>query len=160
MNARIWTATCGVIAAGAVAGLLAQAPQTPPSSESQSTKTVTVTGCVKRTEQQATGTSGAAGAAAAAAGTKFVLTNASIGTKGTSETAGTMGSTAPPATAVASEYRLDTDEATLTPHVGHKVEVTGTIERPERAEPKPPASAATAPTLKVDSVKMIASSCS
>jgi hypothetical protein len=54
---------------------------------------------------------------------------------------------------------LDTDEAKLTPHVGHKVEISGTVEQLARPEQQPAASAANAPTLKVDSVKMIASTC-
>lgn len=157
MHARIWTATCGAIAFGAVVGTFAQNPPTSQSSQSTSAKTITVTGCVQRAQQAPTGTSGTAGAASSATETKFVLTNASLNTSGT---AGTSGSTAaPPATAIASEYKLDTDETKLTPHVGHKVEITGTIEKPAGTEQKPPASAANAPTLKVDNVKMIASSC-
>jgi len=72
-----------------------------------------------------TGTSGTTGAVE----TKFVLTNANLDASGT---AGTSGTTAPHATAIASEYRLDTDEAKLTPHIGHKVEITGTVGQPPR----------------------------
>lgn len=154
MNARICTATCGAIAFGAVVGTFAQNPPTSQSSQSTPAKTITVTGCVQRAQQAPTGTSGTPGAAASPTEIKFVLTNATLNPSGTS------GSTAaPPATAIASEYKLDTDETKLTPHVGHKVEITGTIEQPARTEQKPPASAANAPTLKVDNVKMIASSC-
>jgi len=102
----------------------------------------------------ATGTSGTT--TPGASDIKFVLTNAALSTAGT---AGTSGTTAPPATAIASEYRLDTTESALTPHVGHKVEVTGTVEQMARPEQKPTASAANAPTLKVDNVKMVSPTC-
>jgi hypothetical protein len=150
MNARLWTATCGAIAIGAVAGIFAQ--DSSQTSQSTSSKTVTVTGCVQRAQPTPTGTAGTTGAPE----TKFVLTNANLNPSGT---AGTSGTTAPPATAIASEYRLDTDEAKLTPHIGHKVEITGTVEQPARTEQKPTASTANAPTMKVDNVKMIASTC-
>jgi hypothetical protein len=153
MSARIWTATCGAIALGSVVVVFAQ---NPPTSQSAAAKAITVTGCVQRAQQAPTGTSGTTGAAASAAETKFVLSNAMLNASGT---AGTSGSTASPATASAREYRLDTDEAKLTPHVGHKVEITGTVEQPSRTEQKPPASAANTPTLKVDNVRMIASTC-
>ncbi len=93
--------------------------------------------------------------------TKFVLTNAAISTTSTTGTAGAAGTagTNPPMTAVASEYRLDADEAKLSPHVGHKVEITGTPERPARATEQPAASAANAPKLKVDTVKMLGTTC-
>jgi hypothetical protein len=76
-----------------------------------------------------------------------------------SGTAGTAGAANQPATAIASEYRLDGDDAKLTPHVGHKVEITGTVEQAKGATEAPAASAANAPRLKVDNVKMIAASC-
>lgn len=155
MKATIWSAACGTIALGATVAVLAQDP---PSSQTQSTsaKTITVSGCVQRAQQAPTGTSGAAGAAPSAAETKFVLTNAAINTTGTTGTAGT---TNPSSTAVASEYRLDADDAKLMPHVGHKVEITGTVEQAARTTQPPAASAANAPKLKADTVKMIASTC-
>jgi hypothetical protein len=124
------------------------------SSQSSSAKTIDVTGCVQRAQQVPTGTSGTTPSSAE---TKFVLTNAAL--KETGATAGTSGAAAPATTAIASEYRLDTDEAKLSPHVGHKVEITGTVEPASRMEQKPPASAANAPTLKVTDVKMVSSTC-
>jgi len=50
-------------------------------------------------------------------------------------------------------------DAKLTPHVGHKVEITGTVEESKAATQPPAASAANAPTLKVDDLKMVAPSC-
>jgi hypothetical protein len=85
-----------------------------------------------------------------------MLNNASMSP---SATAGTAGAANPPA-AIASEYRLDGDDAKLTPHVGHKVEITGTVEQAKGATEAPAAAAASAaPKLKVDNIKMIASSC-
>lgn len=155
MKERLSSAMCAAFVLATGIGVLAQAqtsPQTSPA-QSASAKSVTVTGCVQKAEARATGTTGTTGTTE----TKFVLANASIKTD---QTAGTTGTTAaPPATAVASEYRLDTDESKLSMHVGHKVEITGTIEPPSGSEQKPPASAANAPTLKVDTVKMVASTC-
>ncbi len=152
MNKRIWSGTCAVIAFGLTAGLLAQQPPPKPST---SEKSITVSGCIQRAAQSPTGTSGAAGATRGASEIKFLLTNAAMSTSGT---AGAPAAT-PPSTAVASEYRLDADDAKLTPHVGHKVEITGVPEPPSGTTQPPAASAANAPKLKVDNVKMIASTC-
>jgi hypothetical protein len=66
----------------------------------------------------------------------------------------------------ASRYRLDdAEQAKIAPHVGHKVEVSGTIDDASRstspsATPGATSTAAPAPKLKVDSIKMLASTCS
>jgi hypothetical protein len=161
MNAKLWSATFAAIAMCTVGALVAQAPASSQTSQSQSSsaKTITVTGCVQRAQAGSPGTTGTTGAreeTPSGMATKFILSNASLSKTGMT---GTSGTAAPPATAIASEYRLDTDEAKLSPHVGHKVEITGTVEQPSRTEQKPPASAANAPTLKVDNVKMVASTC-
>jgi len=154
MSLRTWSATCAIVL-GVSVGILAQeaaAPQTP--SKSAAAKTITVTGCVAKALQAPTGTTGAAGAATEKE-TKFVLSGASITPSATAGTAGTT----PATTSVASEYRLDGDDAKLTPHVGHKVEITGTVDEPKGATQAPAASAANAPKLKVDNLKMVAPSC-
>ena len=157
MRIRIWSGTCAAMAFGLTVGVLAQ-----DTSQTQQTtasaKTITVTGCIQRAEQPPTTTT--TGTAASTRGmneTKFVLTNAAS-TTGTTATTGTTGTT-PSTTAVASEYRLDADDAKLTPHVGHKVEISGTAEQPPRTTQPPAASAAKAPKLKVNTVKMISSTC-
>ena len=86
--------------------------------------------------------------------TKFVLKNAMASSSAAGTPAGTAG-TASEATPVANEYRLDADDAKLSPHVGHKVEITGTAAKPAGAE----SSAASAPKLKVDTVKMVSATC-
>jgi hypothetical protein len=66
----------------------------------------------------------------------------------------------------APRYRLDDAEQTkIAPHVGHTVEISGTIDDASRstspsATPGATSTAAPAPKLKVDSIKMLASSCS
>jgi len=95
---------------------------------------ITVTGCIQRAEQATTGTSGRSAANRGTSETKFLLTNAAMSTSGTTGTAGTT----PRSTAASSEYRLDADDAKLIPHVGHKVEITGTTEQPPSTT-QPPA---------------------
>lgn len=163
MKKRIWTGTCAAIAVGLTVGLLAQEnPQTqqPSQSSSSSAKSITVTGCVQQAEKGATGTSGTPGATASSSANepKFLLTNAALSTEASGAAAGTSGA-APSAASVASEYRLDGDDAKLSPHVGHKVEISGTVGKAPKATQAPAASAANAPKLKVDSVRMISSTC-
>jgi hypothetical protein len=150
----------------AVVGLTLQAqtpasqPQTTPSSSSASK--ITVTGCVQRaTSDSPTGTSGST--SAAIPDTQFILANATAG----SSTAGTSGTTSSSSSSMtAPRYRLDdAEQAKIAPHVGHKVEITGTLDDTSKStSPSATAgatsTAAPAPKLKVDSVKMLASSCS
>jgi hypothetical protein len=140
------TAATAWLAVGVAA---AQAPQTPPASSSAA-KSITVSGCIEKAATGTTGTTGASGAMSDE--TKFVLKNAMA----SSSAAGTTAGTASEATAVAKEYRLDADEAKLSPHVGHKVEITGT---PAKAAGAAESSAASAPKLKVDKVKMVSTTC-
>ena len=162
MKKQIWAgavaAICGlsISAAAQTAG-----SQTPQGSRSASDQ-ITVTGCLQRDSGTgtagATGTTGATGASASAP--KFVL-NVSPSPSSSPSTAGTSGSSS-----TASKYQLDADDAKLTPHVGHKVEITGTLDKSTSAtatatSPTGTASAsAGTPKLKVDSVRMIAASCS
>jgi len=158
MQQNLWrVGTFGAVACALAIGVAAQTanPSQTPSSSSSQTKMdnkVTVTGCVQRADTAApTGTSGST--AAASSSSKFILENAKSGSSSSSSTAGTTGSAS---SATASSYKLDADDAKLTPHVGHKVEISGTIESASSAA----SSSMSSPTLKVDSVKMIASTCS
>ena len=134
--------------------------QTTPSSSNANK--VTVTGCVQRAMSESpTGTSGVAGAAKP--DTQFILANASAGTA----TAGTSGTATPSTSSMptAPRYRLDdAEQAKIAPHVGHSVEISGTVDEASRASspsatPGATSTAAPAPKLKVDSIKMLASSC-
>jgi hypothetical protein len=151
---RIWFGTCAAIAVAFTVGVLAQ-DASPAQQSSSASKPITVTGCIQKAAQAPTGTSGTAAGGSAMKEPQFVLANASLSSGGAT---GTAGST-PPTTAVASEYRLDADDAKLTPHVGHKVEITGTPESVPRSTQPPAASAANAPKLKVDSIKLVAATC-
>ena len=54
---------------------------------------------------------------------------------------------------------LDGDDAKLSPHVGHKVEITGTAAKPAMSAQPSTGSASASPKLKVDSVKMVSPTC-
>jgi hypothetical protein len=114
---------------------------------------ITLQGCVER-QGSATGTAGAVGTAGSAG--SFILTKAERQPAATAPAAG--------ASAATMTYRLDADSAKLNPHVGHKVEVTGVMEaisgaKPQVGSTQPPSASTTAPTFKVDEVKMLAASC-
>ena len=123
-----------------VAPPAAGADRTPadPQSAAKKDDSIAVEGCIQRgTPARGTaGTSGTTGQAAPA----FMLTSAA-------KPAGST-STAP----VASSYQLDAADSKLTPHVGHKVEITGTLDQASASPGAPP-------KLKVDNVKMIAANC-
>jgi hypothetical protein len=94
----------------------------------------------------------------------FVLANATMGSGSTSgSTVGTTGTTA--ATARGTSYVLEGRDAELKSHVGHKIEVTGTIEPKSRMDPATAATPGAAPTrpsddrLTVTSIKMVAAEC-
>ena len=203
MSLKIATTTLAAFACAAIVS--AQAPQTPqnpdrsqaPVQRAPETKsapaggTVSVTGCIERapspTPGSSVGTTGATGVGANDA--RFMLTRVM-------KPAGSAASSST-AAAPATSYRLDADDSKLTGHVGHKVEITGTlIDRsssttpnssatpnaanpapntgatPNNADPAPnaanpnaasaapnPSRSNDAPRLKVESVKMIAASC-
>jgi len=108
-----------------------------PQSAAKKADSIAVEGCIQRgAAGRPAGTSGTTGQAAPA----FMLTS-------TTKAAGST-STAP----VASSYQLDAADSKLTPHVGHKVEITGTLDQASATPGAPP-------KLKVDNVKMIAANC-
>jgi hypothetical protein len=166
MSQNVWrTGTLAAIACAVAIGGAAQT--TDPAQTRSVTSTadkVTITGCVQRADATPIGTSGAVGESTTAS--KFILATPVASSSGATTTAGTSGTMKPDSSAVttAINYRLDAEDSKLAPHVGHKVEITGTLE----AAPTSPAAAsesAAAPTppspkVKVDTVKMIASSCS
>jgi len=135
-------------------GLAAQTPAPNPaqSSSAGSPNRLMVTGCVQSAASGPTGTSGTVGSASGE--TKFHLTNVAPSTPG----GGPSTSASPPA----STYRLDADDAKLTPLVGHKVEISGTIDAASASGTPNPSAASpsgNAPKLKVDTAKMVAATC-
>ena len=160
---RVLTGT--FLAATFAVGLAAQTPpqnppstppQTPPTAQSQpaqdrdAAKSITVTGCLK---------------AGDAAGS-YMLSDLQWGKSG-DKAVGTTGAGAPAGMASATSLKLtgSPSGAKLSEHVGHKVEVTGSIEKSAGAAapttPADPASRASsaAPSLDVRSVKMVSATC-
>ncbi len=135
----------------------APAPQAPAQTAAK-TVNLTVEGCVQRGPLAPRAPSGAVGTAGSTA-PSFILASAA-------KPAGTSGAANASSAAIASTYRLDAEDSKLSSHVGHKVEITGTVdsamERPIGSAPSPDAplaGIANAPKLKVDTVKMIAANC-
>ncbi len=89
---------------------------------------ITVVGCVKPADQSATGTVGTSGSTS---DTKYMLSNA----KSDSNSATT--------------YRIDANDATVSPEVDHQVEIVAAVEEP----------GAKAPVLKVTRIKTVAVPC-
>jgi len=148
---RLSIALTFALGLAAVAALQAQVPPAAPADKGDR---VTVTGCFERAVPTAVGTGGSLDHPPSPF-TKFVLTELTEGAA--SDTAGTSGKRMKIA------YRLDlADEANAAAHEGHKVEITGTVDKSESAQPGKEggrSSSDHAPKLKVESIKMIASSC-
>src|SRR5262249_55939076 len=106
----------------AVSAAQSQAPAPRPSdnpASSAAANMLTIQGCVERSPQ---GTGVPGSAAATASGSSFMLTNVTKPTGTSGSTGGATSGT------TASAYRLDAEDSKLSPHVGHKVELTGMIE--------------------------------
>jgi hypothetical protein len=172
---RVLTGSC--LAAAFAVGLAAQTPspstppqttpQTPPSAASPSSqdrdsaKAVTVTGCLKAGDSS----------------DSFILSDLKWGgSKGSSTGAvGTSGS-APAAIGSATTLKIvPSGGAKLSEHVGHQVEISGTVGDSDKgssrsaapADPSAPrpsapagASASSAPTFEARTVKMVSQTCS
>lgn len=166
---RVITGTC--LAAAFAVGLSAQGnppqtppPQTPPPAQTQprsqdkdAAKAITVTGCLKAGDSADT----------------FILSDLKWSRDKSAGAVGTSGSAAaPPELASASSLKLKPSaSAKLSEHVGHTVEVSGSIDKsgsaPSAAPPtgNPPAggeraASASTPTLEVRNVRMISATCS
>jgi hypothetical protein len=157
-----------------------QAPtsqQTPatPQADTSSEKKVIVTGCLRAAPSSsetagttgsaatpgATGTAGTPGSTNTAPTTgsadqKFVLTDAAPADP--SAAANTTDATA--AGTARMSYRLVANPAALSPHVGKKLELTGTLESPNSAsQDSTSGPEATMPMLRVASGKIVAAAC-
>jgi hypothetical protein len=146
------TLAVAVSFAGAVA-LHAQAPQTTTqtTTKASETKTVSFTGCM----------------AAGTAAQSFILNQAMPVGQSSRTVTGTSGTTTTSTTTYA---LVPAEKVVLTPHVGHKVEVTGELISGEAKTETTTTSPATGTTIKettktpmqqfrVTSVKMLAESC-
>jgi hypothetical protein len=162
MSIRVLTSALVMSTYAAIAA--AQTPpatQPPAPSQASKANSVTVQGCLQRDASPSSATPGTVGTSGSAT-TAFVLANAMKPADSAGATAGaaTAARPDPSAGAIASTYRLDAEDSKLGPHVGHKVEITGTVaENTSAPSASASASASNIPKLKVDSVKMIAATC-
>jgi hypothetical protein len=126
------------------------APREPslPKPQTSQTSKMTISGCIQSAPAAAGG--GAAGGAASAQ-EKFILANAKPAGGAAGAAVGTAGS-------AATRYQLEGEEKTISPHLNHQVEITGTVQ--PAAGGAAAGGAAAAPMLKVESVKMVAAKCS
>lgn len=140
----------------ACASVLRLDAQTPAGAQSRTSPgKISVTGCVERADQMS---------APSAPGTtvdslSFVLIHATkAGAAGRPDAVSTTGTTRD--AEKGSTYRLNADVSKLNPHVGHKVEVTGSLDAAPAVDASvDPTSAANAPKLTVDTVKMLSETC-
>jgi hypothetical protein len=149
--------SCGLLAAIISAAftveLSAQAPagRTSPDSAPSGARQVTITGCVLQVPVDSRAEPGRSGVVPMT----YVLTNVVSVRTGPSNTSGT--------TPTASTFRLVTDDSNVSGHIGHKIEVAGTVENPTGPAAPPTqtadASNANAPKIKVDSIKMVSAIC-
>jgi hypothetical protein len=150
------------MAATFAVGLAAQTPQNPPSTppsqppaqeaRESASKNVTVTGCLK----------------AGDSADSFMLSDLKFG-KPTDKAVGTTGAPAPAAIASATSLKLTGSPtgSKLSEHVGHTIEVTGTVSEKSASAPTAPAdpagarpsSASATPALEVRTVKMVSATC-
>lgn len=132
-------------------------PAPKPQTQTSQTNKMTIAGCIESAPAAAAGGGAAGGAAAAgapaggaSAQARFVLANA--------KPAGAAGGAVGTAGSAATRYQLEGDEKTISPHLNHQVEITGTVQ--PAAGGAAAGGAAAAPMLKVESVKMVAAKCS
>jgi hypothetical protein len=147
MNPMIGSALMVWITTAALAG---QTPSTTASNRSVASRATaqTVTGCIERADQlQGAGTAGTT-----ADSQQFVLIRAQVGSGKTTAK--------PSAKSLGPMYRLVADAQKLNPHVGHKVEIVGTVEAAsDTRASSTDASPSTAARLTVQSIKMLAETC-
>jgi hypothetical protein len=135
-TAMMFAVGLGCVALGAQSTSTQTAPQTGTQPAASAAGQVTLVGCLQRAGA-GQATAGTTGATSATSAEGFVLANAMRGASaaapGASTTPSTSISSASGVTApdgsgqVAMNYTLEGPAADLTPHVGHRIEVTGTM---------------------------------
>jgi hypothetical protein len=115
---------------------------------------VTLSGCIQNAPAASASANAAGAAASASSEPKFVLSMKAPSSAAPGSAVGTSGT--------ATRYQLDGDAKAIQPHLNHQVEITGTVENSSASggAAGAGASASSAPMLKVDSVKMVAATCS
>jgi hypothetical protein len=179
MTNKVWIVACSAILGYATTAMAQTAPQSQ-SNTSTADKKIVVTGCLAAAPASpaastATGTAGTAGTtgttgttgtagtagAATAASPAFQLTNATVAAADGAANVGETATDSPKADA-GQTYRLIANPTALSPHVGKKLALTGTLEQPEPATASAPTAAnpeAKGPALRVESGKILAESC-
>jgi hypothetical protein len=109
---------------------------------------ITVVGCVQPADGTATN-------AAGANDTKYMLTRTKSPDGSSNAATGTGGGSAR-SQPTSSTYRLDGNDATLTPQVDHQVEIVAVLDDPD---PAPAGKAGTVPKLKIETIKMVTMPC-
>jgi hypothetical protein len=175
MKRNIWSGTLALIVATATVTIVGQAPptsqrpatttdqpsaQAPTAPQQSSEGRITVVGCLQTAAPNAAGTSGTTASPPAATDTakpaaagedaKFVLANAVQ----SGDTAATTSSPSPSTT-----YRLIANDSALMPHVGKKLELTGTIDQERSASSTTSSSPNASPKLRVEAGKVLAQTC-
>ncbi len=156
MRRTLQFGTTAVAVCMTMAGLVAQTTSTATTGTSAQTGAskagdkITISGCVERADQVA---SPAATAGTTVDSLSFVLVNMPPQQVGTTGSAGAPNRDA----SMEKGYRLDGEVEKLNPHVGHKVEIAGTVV--EAATTNAAASLANGPKVKVKSIKMLSETC-
>ena len=190
MRRHIWSGISAAVVLAATVGVAAQEPSTsqpspqpapqppatapapaPATSQAQSSEgqRITVAGCLQAAPLGPTGTSGSAAPTPAPSQAPDAAAKPEGGSRNEKLVLANAVASPAEATANASHsapqtYRLIANEAALMPHVGKKLELSGTIE--DHNSPSRPAipesndsSAANAPQLRVESGKVVAETC-
>ena len=144
-----------VLLIASAAALHAQNTTTSNQTNRNATGSVTVTGCVERADQVA----GNANIGTTVDSLSFMLIKATKGTAAEARPTATNGQRENAAEKGAM-YRLNGETSKLNPHVGHRVEVTGTLDSgPAPAAAATDSTQAYTPSLKVESIKMVSDTC-
>ena len=176
MKRTAWMAAAFMCAATMA---MAQTPSTTTSSSTTGDKDkITVSGCLQGGSDSSSATASTSTASAGMGNYVLVTspagsTDTATGTTGSTSTAATTAEKANDRMSGGTSYTLSGNDSELKNHVGHRIEVTGTVEnRGDRGAATSTTATSTttsgsassrmsngAQTLKVSSVKMISSSC-
>jgi hypothetical protein len=154
MNGKVgWVSLAAITCAAVTVSAQQKDPQAVPVAH------ITVVGCLQPSDQ----------AGSTEASTKYSLTNvkpakdasAASGTSGTTGTSRTATTSGTSGSQTAKTYRLDANDSTLNPEVGHEVEIIAVVEDPDTAHAGKSAAAKadTTPTLKVEHIRLVAVPC-
>jgi len=114
-------------------GAMAQSPSTTTSSSNATTTSadkITISGCLQASATRSTTGNSTTDASSGMADYILVSTPSSSSTTSTTATTGTTGTTGSMNSSMhaGASYRLDGRDSELKNHVGHRIEVTGTVE--------------------------------